>query len=549
MSSKEKKIAKFFGGKLQNVSLEVYESNPNYFLDLAETTCDWLKEDIFKIRQTNYQSMAISKIIEAIAKSHITGNKISIDAVMLLPKNPVHKEGTKKELEKSLIETLESFDKRVRDFLSHQKNSDIAKLAKQISEEEFLETCSANIYFNFTSAIQKNRFSDPDTDGNAKADISSRKKSFSGVVKLVPDAQRYHLNKSMSDEKLEKWKETVRRYLKKMNTETVDVLHIIFDKVIKEARNHESMVTISVDDFRRMKGVKKAIDGSKRRGGNQKNLRDRFIYHISILSSFYIDVFKMTVIKNDPKTDKKKKVPNFSIKGPAIVVDMIKEVDSKPHTFQVRPGGVFSPFLFGPGRQIGLLHSEALKFHPVNQVPEKLLTHYFAWQWRIRQNKGTYLESYFVKTLIEESCIKIDKNYLSRARERLEKALNTLLNKKIIVGWEYDNHFDESIVGKIGWFEIFLKAKIAIEPADAVMDHHAENIRSYKICKEPTANHTEISQKLKETRKKLGLTQMQSAEEIGIERSYISKIERGTYIPGPKIGVAINKWLKNRQIT
>jgi DNA-binding XRE family transcriptional regulator len=206
---------------------------------------------------------------------------------------------------------------------------------------------------------------------------------------------------------------------------------------------------------------------------------------------------------------------------------------------------VFARFLIGPGRQTALLSTRALEYDPYRQKWEKRLTRYLNWQWRIRQARGNYLDPFSVSTLLDEAVREeVDAKHPVRTKDRLEKALETLQQDGIITGWQYQGDFDEAIVGRSGWWKEWLNWRIAIEPPQKVMDRYAEKIL-VPLTKKPAALSAAelLAEQVKSTRKERGLTQMQAAEEIGIDQATLSRIERGRKRPAPDTLTKLKSWL------
>jgi DNA-binding XRE family transcriptional regulator len=239
----------------------------------------------------------------------------------------------------------------------------------------------------------------------------------------------------------------------------------------------------------------------------------------------------------------------------ALVVDAKSGlVDDKdildPFVWRARPGGVFADFMFGPGRQTALLSQRALEYDPYRQKWEKRLTRYLSYQWRICQKNCSYLHPYFVETILKAIGEEVDKNNPLRTKERLEEALNQLLKDGIIVDWRYVS-ISEEIIGKPGWVEHWLKWQLVMEPPQDIIEQYAKIKNPEKKPKalpstSATSATVELGARLKKKRLELDLTQMQAADQIGINHSRISRIEKGDK-PSPENLAKIEKWLADER--
>ena len=116
---------------------------------------------------------------------------------------------------------------------------------------------------------------------------------------------------------------------------------------------------------------------------------------------------------------------------------MTLEGEFQLHSFAFRPGILFSPFLFGQGRQTALLAAKALTYKPKAEQYEKRLARYFSWQWRINASRACYLPPYRVSTLLRAITLRGEQRFPDRTRSRFEGALNRLMNDHVIRTWEY----------------------------------------------------------------------------------------------------------------
>ena len=215
-----------------------------------------------------------------------------------------------------------------------------------------------------------------------------------------------------------------------------------------------------------------------------------------------------------------------------------------PYVWRVRPGDVFAPFLFGPGRQTALLSQKALEYDPYREKWEKRLTRYLSYQWRVCQKSGNYSHPYSVETILKAVGEEVNKHDPIRTKQRLEEALNKLLRDGIIVVWQYVS-INEEIIGKPGWVEHWLKWQLVMEPPQDIIVQYAKIKNPEKKPKTLPA-HTEadldLAKRLKQKRVERGLNQTQVADQIGINRSRISRIEKGER-PCPENLAKIEKWL------
>ena len=266
--------------------------------------------------------------------------------------------------------------------------------------------------------------------------------------------------------------------------------------------------------------------------------------------------------------------------------------------FIFQPGRLFAHFLFGPGRQIALLSAKAVQYNYHNQFWEKRLARYFSWQWRVQAHSENYLRPYRVVSLLETVGEEVSEHHPSRTRERLEKALDTLQADQVIGAWQYDR-WQEDIAEDKGWINFWLQATLLVEPPEAIKQSYQSIVEmqqtrlgknelgrgnrtspgtkasnknagkrsNKKASSGPPDEQTEtrlkppdgvllgavapaaqtqqpgLSELVKRKRVEFGLSQLEVAQELGVNRSYLSKLEHNILNPSPEMQAAIEKWL------
>lgn len=139
--------------------------------------------------------------------------------------------------------------------------------------------------------------------------------------------------------------------------------------------------------------------------------------------------------------------------------------------FVLKIGDLFADFLNGSNRQVKLLPKIAIEYNPYQQKWEKKLIRYLSWRWRTQARKASYLQPHKISTLLEKLAMPLQSQTPSRIRDRLEKALDTLLSEGVISFWQYDQ-WDESTMTKKGWIKIWKEATVLISPSDEVLKYY-----------------------------------------------------------------------------
>ena len=179
-----------------------------------------------------------------------------------------------------------------------------------------------------------------------------------------------------------------------------------------------------------------------------------------------------------------------------------------------------------------------MAYDPYRQTWEKRLARYLSYQWRCRAHNGDYLQPFRVATLLDAAGAELDRRDPARTRARLEKALDTLLQDRVIAAWQYDR-WEEHLVTRRGWAPHWLQTTILIEPPESIRGTYQRLARHETTAQPALPAPASLDERLKRHRKALGLTQLQAAEQLGISPSYLNRLEQGNR--GKKLSLAVQR--------
>lgn len=411
----------------------------------------------------------------------------------------------------------------------------------QLSEEVFLEIANPILYHNFRSKISTGSFEKMEGEKWPVADLSSPR--LTGKAYMMPDREE----PIMGDIRLSIWQELMANKVMDLTRQgdlAADVFDILTAKWLKEAKHFEAMVNITADDFLQARGLK-GKDG-KISGRYTEEQRKSVQKQIDILSYTWITVEEMEIIQITEKGERKKTKWRGESKAIALTSRFGQvriDGSTDAYAWRLRPGDVFAKFLFGPGRQTALLSQKSLQYDYYREFREKRLARYFAWIWRISSQRT--MEGVTVKTLLEVTGDIDTIERPGRARERLEKALDRLEDDGVITAWQYEA-IKESEAGKRGWVDNWLNCKIIVEPPQEILDHYKELQKIDPAAELNAKTAMTTKDRIKNVRKEHGLTLTRAAEQIGINASTLSRIERGGNLSG-KTADKVKKWLKQHE--
>ncbi|NMB13521.1 MAG: helix-turn-helix transcriptional regulator [Firmicutes bacterium] len=372
------------------------------------------------------------------------------------------------------------------------------------------------------------------------------KKSAKGTAQLRPATMDE--NPLMAPDEVDEWAKIMwwtRDQLSDLDVDVMDSLAAIY---LQQTRQPGEDAVTGIDDILAMRGLKPKRGGSGTRGGYTPKQRQEAQAALTRIQSIWLDMAEVDAYEDTERGGRRRSRKTIQSR-PFVITDRIKgqmRLDGfmDVERFIFRPGRVFAHYLHGPGRQTALLNAKILNFDPYRETWEKRLGRYLTNLWRIRARSGAYMEPLRIQTLLKVVDQELNSRRGGWIRERLEKALDALLERGIINAWQYDR-WDEDTTQQRNWFESWMQATVLIEPPDKIEEHYQELERPAKAEALPATSKEPLGTRLKARRQQLGLTQLQAAEELEISQGYYSQLERGKNRakPGAALGNRIDRWL------
>ncbi|ACL18839.1 transcriptional regulator, XRE family [Desulfitobacterium hafniense DCB-2] len=388
---------------------------------------------------------------------------------------------------------------------------------KMLKEKaSYLTTFSMAMYHQLRKAVAAQEFTTHDDGSCLSASLETPSGSSSGRVIL----KREHNFCIEPSEKI----------MKEVNDETVDLMDSICHLWLKRFTPLQERITIHADDILALRGLRKQKNGQGQRGGYKSEWRERISAHMDLLDRLWISP--------SPNGES-----SFGLEEKAFIIskshDLQREGNKGDYIWEVRPGNPLVQDLQKGKRQTAILSKRVLEMDPYRHAYEKRAARYFSWLWRSRQSRGDYLEPIGITTLLDAIHLQYQKSRSAKTIERFEKMMDTLRDKEVIAGWQYDRIYRN---GR-DWLEL----KLVIEPPQAIIDQYAKIKSPTKPGRPPKSERTSLcslGEQLKKERLRKKLTQMQAAEDIGIAQTTISKLESGRRVPDFKTARKIQQWLK-----
>jgi len=395
--------------------------------------------------------------------------------------------------------------------------------------EEHLTVLSAAHYQALREALAFNTFERH--DGVSWPTASLTKGSARGHAQLRPlIIDRHPL---MPPEEIEAWATRMWQQRENLSDLDADALDSLSALWLYQAHTPEEDAVADVDELLSMRGLRPKRSGQGREGGFRPAQRHAMLEALSHIQNLWVNMSEVDIYEERTTRTgaRRRKTSRQAIQSRAFTItDLFGQVrldgGMDVEKFIFRPGKVFAHFLFGPGRQTAMLSAKALHYDPLRQTWEKRLARYLSYQWRCRAHVGNYQQPFRVATLLAAVDEALDERRPMRTRERLEKALDALHREGLIASWQYER-WDENLLEHRGWAHHWCQATILIEPPDIIREiyHSLEKHETSRVQLPDAA--IALGQRIGQRRQALGLSQMQAAEQLGVNQSYLSRLESG----------------------
>ncbi len=451
------------------------------------------------------------------------------------------------------------------------KISNLVVLPETFDDESNLTVLSHAIYQALREALAQNNFQR--TEDSPWPTAILKKGGATGHAQLIPPiVENAPL---MPTEQVAAWAQLMWEQQKDLTDLDADALDLLSHIWLQQAKSAKDYAIANVDQFLSMRGLEQKQKEKGRRGGYEPEQRARMLQVLSHIQNVWLNLGEIEIYEQDPRRKGRSKATKQTFQSRAfIITDRMGQMrldgylDVERFIFQ--PGHLFAQFLFGPGRQTALLSARAVQYDPYRQRVEKRLARYLSWQWRIQARQGEYTRPYRVSTLLEAVGEQLNERRPSATRDRLEKALDTLQQDGVISSWQYDR-WDETIAQQRGWGQVWTQATLLLDPPQVIRETY-KSLQSHKTrdkdkdgeeiieVKEPkqiqqarpvvteAASNTQqdetLARRIKQHRKKMGLSQTEAADQLGIVQSYLSKIEKNHLRPALDLHQRILEWLE-----
>ena len=495
-----------------------------------------------KIREP--KASRVQSLAQEIASSLGPEGASGLAKALVSTLKPEDVRGLVEELTHALISTLK---------LSPDSTQDIRRLLNLLSVDQqsnkktLMTVMSTSHYHALREALAHNTFQE--VEGSPWPTATLSKGNALGHAELRPP----HVDEKtfLSPQEQKDWSEMMWRQREALSDLDADVLDALSAIWLKMAKSPKEDAITDIDSLLAMRNLKPKRNSTGHGLGYHPQQRADILQALSHIQNLWLNMTELEVYTPAEPGRRAKRTKHLVQSRAFVITDRMGQlrfdgcIDVQQIVF--RPGNVFGHYLFGPGRQTALLSAQALHYDPYHQDWEKRLTRYFCWQWKCQASTGCEASVYRAKTLLEATGCDPNIDKPARTRERLEKALETLLQDNIIAGWQYEN-WEEDSSRRRGWLEHWLQANILVQCPEAVKVHYKRLERSPKPMPLNLPAISVLAQRIINMRRARCLTQKEAAAELGVSQSYFSLLEREKVSSdqiSPKLRQEIDVWLSS----
>ncbi|WP_256242065.1 helix-turn-helix domain-containing protein [Bacillus sp. V3B] len=367
--------------------------------------------------------------------------------------------------------TLSSF--LYNEFLEEVNLSLNEKTIDQTMEQDYLYTSMDNDYHMIRNIVAKKKEFKKRGAGQLAADLIDNKGNFRGMAELRPtQTTRIALKEDQED----LWMKLVDSAYNSLDEWTADLFDLITYLWLVTSKNNEGYIEFHSNDALRLRQI---LDSEK----NAKELvireRDRFniMKRVVALSSMWVSLSEGKIItQEDKQYDFQDFKRMFDIGAIRVAYDKNTGEAQGIYALQIKPTALLTPLISASSQMIGLLHLKVFQYSHQTQKEHKRLLRYIDRQWKMRiRLKSKLTQPFKISTLLKEMDIPIRYNW-SDKKDKLENVLDDFKADGVIKDWEYKESFDESVVGKKGWYKNWINYSIIIYPTDDLLEGYKKNV-------------------------------------------------------------------------
>ncbi|WP_420489419.1 helix-turn-helix domain-containing protein [Neobacillus drentensis] len=343
----------------------------------------------------------------------------------------------------------------------------------QTIEQNYLFTSMDNDYHMIRNIVAKKKEFKERGAGQLAADLIDNKGNFRGMAELRP-TQTTHITLKEDQENI--WIRLVDSAYNALDEWTADVFDLITYLWLVSPKNTEGYIEFHSNDALQLRQTQDSEENTKELIIRE---RDRFniMKRVVALSSMWVSLSDGKVItQEDKQYDFQDFKRMFDIGALRVAYDKNSGEAQGIYALQIKPTAILTPLINASSQMIGLLHIKVFQYSHQTQKEHKRLLRYIDRQWKMRiRLKSKLTQPFKISTLLKEMDIPLRYNW-SDKKDKLENVLDDFKTDGVIKNWLYKERFDESVVGKKGWYKNWLNYSIIIYPTDNLLEGYKKHL-------------------------------------------------------------------------
>ncbi|MEH7375672.1 helix-turn-helix domain-containing protein [Neobacillus drentensis] len=347
------------------------------------------------------------------------------------------------------------------------------KTIDQTIDQDYLLTSMDNDYHMIRNIVAKKKEFKERGAGQLAADLIDNKGNFRGMAELRP-TQTTHITLKEDQEDL--WMRLIDSAYNALDEWTADVFDLITYLWLVSPKNNEGYIEFHSNDALRLRQTQDSEENARELIIRE---RDRFniMKRVVALSSMWVSLSDGKVItQEDKQYDFQDFKRMFDIGALRVAYDKNTGEAQGIYALQIKPTDILAPLINASSQMIGLLHIKVFQYSHQTQKEHKRLLRYIDRQWKMRiRLKSKLTQPFKISTLLKEMDIPIRYNW-SDKKDKLENVLDDFKTDGVIKNWEYKERFDETVVGKKGWYKNWMNYSIIIHPTDNLLEDYKKHV-------------------------------------------------------------------------
>lgn len=458
-------------------------------------------------------------------------------------------------------------------------------------QQDYIFTSMDNDYNMIRNIVAKKSKFKKTYTGDLAADLIDTKGKFRGMAELRP---KHNTHIALKKDQEDLWMKLVDSTYNALDEWTADLFDLITYLWLTSPKNEEGYIEFHSNDALRLKQLQDPKDEE----GLVIRERDRFniMKRVVTLLSMWVSLSEGELnTEEDKEYDIQDFKRMFDIGTLRVAYDKNTGEAKGIYAVQLKPASILTPLINASSQMIGLLHIKVFQYSHKTQKEHKRLLRYLDRQWKMRiRLKSKMTQPFKISTLLKEMDIAIRYNW-SQKKDKLENVLDDFKADGVIKDWEYTESLDESLVGQKNWHKIWYSHSIIIYPTDIVITENQKGFSSYikqdhknliehvnhqtqdSMIKDLSPKISELDKKpkpveeehfeqqsfnftqdeivlspeiMKKTMKAMNMSIRQTAEEIGIAHTTLSRYLRNeNKRQNNKNDEKMLNWLKTKTLT